>query len=104
MARLIRCRANVIGMPGSLSSAIARDAKAPDCDAIVASPDSSDAGRRTNQRRRTALKPDGFLVRAGFKLASEADFLRHPEDPPDAAVFRPQIPTDEFALKYQKPL
>jgi predicted methyltransferase len=30
--------------------------------------------------------------------------LRHPEDPRDAAVFRPQIPTDEFVLKYQKPL
>ena len=41
---------------------------------------------------------------AGFKLAGEADFLRHPEDPRDAAVFRPQIPPDEFVLKYQKPL
>src|SRR6266481_652821 len=41
---------------------------------------------------------------AGFKLAGEADFLRHPEDPRDATVFRPQIPTDEFVLKYQKPL
>ncbi len=41
---------------------------------------------------------------AGFKLAAEADFLRHPEDPRDAAVFRPQIPVDEFVLKYQKPL
>ena len=41
---------------------------------------------------------------AGFKLASEADFLRHPEDPRDAAVFRPQVPVDEFVLKYQKPL
>jgi predicted methyltransferase len=41
---------------------------------------------------------------AGFKLAGEADCLRHPEDPRDAAVFRPQIPTDEFVLKYQKPL
>jgi predicted methyltransferase len=40
---------------------------------------------------------------AGFKLATEADFLRHPEDPGDAAVFRPQIPVDEFVLKYQKP-
>ena len=37
---------------------------------------------------------------AGFKLVAEADFLRHPEDPRDAAVFRPQIPTDEFVLKY----
>jgi predicted methyltransferase len=41
---------------------------------------------------------------AGFRLAGEADFLRHPEDPRDAAVFRPQVPTDEFVLKYQKPL
>jgi predicted methyltransferase len=41
---------------------------------------------------------------AGFRLATEADFLRHPEDPRDAAVFRPQLPVDEFVLKYQKPL
>ena len=41
---------------------------------------------------------------AGFKLAAEADFLRHPEDPRDAAVFRPAVPVDEFVLKYQKPL
>jgi predicted methyltransferase len=41
---------------------------------------------------------------AGFKLAGEADFLRHPEDPRDAAVFRPQVPVDEFVLRYQKPL
>jgi predicted methyltransferase len=41
---------------------------------------------------------------AGFKLAGEADFLRHPEDPRDAAVFRPQVPVDAFVLKYQKPL
>jgi len=41
---------------------------------------------------------------AGFKLVAEADFLRHPEDPRNAVVFRPQVPTDEFVLKYQKPL
>jgi predicted methyltransferase len=41
---------------------------------------------------------------AGFKLVAEGDFLRHPEDPRDAKVFRPQVPTDEFVLKYQKPL
>ena len=41
---------------------------------------------------------------AGFKLAAEGDFLRHPEDPREAAVFRPQLPTDEFVLKYQRPL
>jgi len=41
---------------------------------------------------------------AGFKLAAEADFLRNPDDPRDAAVFRPKIPNDEFVLKYQRPL
>ena len=87
-----------------------------------------------NRKMFAALKPGGFLViadhssrpgegtsvaktlhrieentlrreieAAGFKLAAEADFLRHPEDPRDAAVFRPQVPVDEFVLKYQKP-
>jgi predicted methyltransferase len=41
---------------------------------------------------------------AGFKLVTEADFLRHPEDPRDAKVFQPLVPVDEFVLKYQKPL
>jgi predicted methyltransferase len=40
---------------------------------------------------------------AGFKLVAEGDFLRHPEDPRDAAVFRPKVPVDEFVLKFQKP-
>src|SRR5260370_165201 len=38
---------------------------------------------------------------AGLKLATEADVLRHPQDPRNAAGFRPQIPTDQFVLKYQ---
>jgi predicted methyltransferase len=41
---------------------------------------------------------------AGFKLVAEGDFLHHPEDPRDAAVFHPQVPVDEFVLKYQKPV
>jgi predicted methyltransferase len=44
------------------------------------------------------------LEAAGFKLVEEANFLRNPEDPRDAAVFRPKAPNDEFVLKYQKPL
>ena len=40
---------------------------------------------------------------AGFKLVDEGDFLKHPEDPRDAAVFRPKVPVDEFVLKFQKP-
>jgi predicted methyltransferase len=41
---------------------------------------------------------------AGFKLVAEGDFLRNPNDPRDSAVFHPQVPNDEFVLKYQKPL
>jgi predicted methyltransferase len=40
---------------------------------------------------------------AGFKLAGEADFLRHPDDPRDAPVFRPKVPVDEFVLKFERP-
>jgi predicted methyltransferase len=40
---------------------------------------------------------------AGFKLVSEGDFLRHPEDTRDVIVFRAPTPVDEFVLKYQKP-
>jgi predicted methyltransferase len=40
---------------------------------------------------------------AGFKLIAEGDFLKHPEDPRDAAVFRPKVPVDEFVLKFEKP-
>ncbi len=40
---------------------------------------------------------------AGFKFVAEADFLHHPEDPRDAAVFRPKVPVDEFILKFVKP-
>jgi predicted methyltransferase len=45
----------------------------------------------------------GEIEAAGFKLIEEGSFLRHAEDPRDAAVFRPQVPVDEFVLKYQKP-
>lgn len=40
---------------------------------------------------------------AGFRLVAETDFLRHPEDPRDAIVFRPKVPVDEFVLKFVKP-
>lgn len=40
---------------------------------------------------------------AGFRLAAEGDFLRHPEDPRDVIVFRPKIPVDEFVLKFVRP-
>ncbi|MDE2331228.1 MAG: class I SAM-dependent methyltransferase [Bradyrhizobium sp.] len=41
---------------------------------------------------------------AGFKFVADADFLRNPNDPRDAAVFHPKVPNDEFVLKYRKPM
>ena len=38
-----------------------------------------------------------------FRLESEADFLRHPEDPRDERIFQPKVPVDEFVLKFRKP-
>jgi predicted methyltransferase len=40
---------------------------------------------------------------AGFRLVAEGNFLRHPEDPRDAMVFRPKVPVDEFVLRFEKP-
>ena len=50
---------------------------------------------------------EGALVReveaAGFRLVERGEFLRHPEDPRDKPVFRPEVPVDEFVLKFGKP-
>lgn len=40
---------------------------------------------------------------AGFKFVGDADFLRNPEDPRTAIVFRSPIKVDEFVLKFQRP-
>ena len=64
--------------------------------------DGTTVGKTFHRIEESALRQE--IEAAGFKLAAEADFLRHPEDPRDAAVFHPQLPVDEFVLKYQKPL
>lgn len=43
------------------------------------------------------------LEAAGFKYVGSADFLRNPEDPHTAVVFRSPIKIDDFILKFQKP-
>jgi predicted methyltransferase len=43
------------------------------------------------------------LEAAGFRLVADGNFLRHPDDPRDAPVFRPKVPVDEFVLKFEKP-
>src|SRR5882672_10600871 len=64
--------------------------------------DGTTVAKTLHRIEETTLRQE--IEAAGFKLAGEADFLRNPEDPRDSAVFRPQVPTDEFVLKYQKPL
>jgi predicted methyltransferase len=64
--------------------------------------DGTGVGKTLHRIEESALRQE--IEAAGFKLAAEASFLKHPEDPRDAAVFRPQVPVDEFVLKYQKPL
>src|SRR5262249_5052346 len=43
------------------------------------------------------------LEAAGFRLTASADFLRNPDDPRTAIVFRSPIKVDEFVLKFAKP-
>jgi predicted methyltransferase len=64
--------------------------------------DGTSVGKTLHRIEESTLRQE--IEAAGFKLAAEADFLRHAEDPRDAAVFKPQVPVDEFVLKYQKPL
>jgi len=64
--------------------------------------DGTTVGKTLHRIEESTLRQE--IEAAGFKLAAEADFLRHPEDQRDAAVFHPPVPVDEFVLKYQKPL
>jgi predicted methyltransferase len=64
--------------------------------------DGTAVGKTLHRIEESALRQE--IEAAGFKLIDEGNFLRHPEDPRDAAVFKPQVPVDEFVLKYQKPL
>jgi predicted methyltransferase len=63
--------------------------------------DGTTVGKTLHRIEESALRAE--VETAGFKLAGEADFLHHPEDPRDAPVFKPQVPVNEFVLKYQKP-
>jgi predicted methyltransferase len=43
------------------------------------------------------------LEAAGFKFVGTGDFLRNPDDPRTAIVFRSPIKVDEFVMKFTKP-
>jgi predicted methyltransferase len=63
--------------------------------------DGASVGKTLHRIEESMLRKE--VEAAGFKLVAEGDFLRHPEDPRDAPVFRPAIPVDEFVLKFEKP-
>ena len=63
--------------------------------------DGANVGKTLHRIEESTLRQE--VEAAGFKLAAEADFLRNPKDPRDAVVFHPQVPNDEFVLKFQKP-
>lgn len=74
---------------------------------LVIADHSAKAGEGTSVAKSLHRIEETTLLReveaAGFRLAERGDFLRHPEDPRDAVVFRPAVPVDEFVLKFEKP-
>jgi len=64
--------------------------------------DGATVGKTLHRIEESTLRQE--IEAAGFRLADQADFLRHPADPRDAPVFHPQTPVDEFVLKYQRPM
>ncbi len=63
--------------------------------------DGAVVGKTLHRIAESALRAE--VEAAGFKLVASGDFLRHPEDPRNAPVFRSPTPVDEFVLKFQKP-
>ena len=63
--------------------------------------DGTSVGKTLHRIEEATLRKE--IETAGFKLVAEGDFLHHPEDPRDVPVFHPEVPVDEFVLKFQKP-
>jgi predicted methyltransferase len=63
--------------------------------------DGTTVGKTLHRIEEATLR--GEVEAAGFKLVAEGDFLHHPEDPRNVPVFHPEVPVDEFVLKFQKP-
>jgi predicted methyltransferase len=63
--------------------------------------DGASVGKTLHRIEESALRRE--VEAAGFKLAAEGDFLRHPEDKRDTIIFRAPKPLDEFILKFEKP-
>jgi predicted methyltransferase len=64
--------------------------------------DGANVGKTYHRIAEATLRSE--VEAAGFKLVADADFLRNPDDPRTAVVFRSPIKVDEFVLKFQKPM
>jgi predicted methyltransferase len=58
-------------------------------------------GRSLHRIEESVLRRE--VEAAGFKLAVEGDFWRHPEDTRDFTTQPPTKPADEFVLRFEKP-
>jgi predicted methyltransferase len=63
--------------------------------------DGATVGKTFHRIEESVLR--GEVEAVGFKLVTQGDFLRHPQDTRDFNVNRPTGPVDEFVLKFQKP-
>jgi predicted methyltransferase len=118
----IRRHAHVIGILAALSisaasgAATAQDAKAPDFEAIVASPDRSDADRQTDQRRQPAKMLAFAGVKGGMKVLDmeasagySTELLARTVGPTgivyaqDSAAVIERFVKDKFDIRAQKP-
>lgn len=65
--------------------------------------DGTSVGKTLHRIEESALRKE--IEAAGFKLVTEGDFWRHPEDTRDFSIQPPSgKPVDEFVLKFQKPM
>src|ERR1700747_804745 len=58
-------------------------------------------GKTLHRIERATLRQE--VEAAGFKLVSTGDFWRNPNDSHDFPSFKPDMPVDNFVLKFEKP-
>jgi len=65
--------------------------------------DGTSVGKALHRIEESALRRE--VEAAGFRLVTEGDFWRHPDDTRDFSIQPPpNRPVDEFVLKFQKPM
>ena len=60
------------------------------------------AGKTLHRIEESTLRQE--VEAAGFKLVAEGDFWRNPNDTHDFPSYKPNMPVDNFVLKFQKPM